>query len=69
MILLLTGCINPSGMSYTTLINPEERKKQYDEWMGKIDQLVVPMGKNEKIKDAIKPVRDFVELVYGDKMR
>jgi hypothetical protein len=37
--------------------------------MGKIDQLVVPMGKNEKIKDAIKPVRDFVELVYGDKMR
>ena len=29
MILLLTGCINPAGMSYTTLINPEERKKQY----------------------------------------
>jgi len=47
----------------------QERKKQYDEWMGKIDQLVVPMGKNEKIKNAIKPVRDFVELVYGDKMR
>lgn len=47
----------------------QERKKQYDEWMGKIDQLVVPMGKNEKIKDAIKPLRDYVELVYGDKMR
>lgn len=29
MILLLTGCINPAGMSYTSLINPEERKKQY----------------------------------------
>ena len=29
MILLLTGCINPAGMSYTTLNNPEERKKQY----------------------------------------
>ena len=44
-----------------------ERKKQYDEWMGKIDQLVAPMAKDEKIKDALKPLRDIVELVYGDK--
>lgn len=29
MILLLTGCINPAGMSFTSLANPEERKKQY----------------------------------------
>lgn len=29
MILLLTGCINPAGMPYTSLNNPEERKKQY----------------------------------------
>jgi hypothetical protein len=37
--------------------------------MGKIDQLVVPMAKDEKTKDALKPLRDLVELVYGDKMR
>ena len=29
MILLLTGCINPAGMLYTSLNNPKERKKQY----------------------------------------
>lgn len=44
----------------------QERKIQYDEWMGKIDQLAAPMDKDEKIKDALKPLRDFVELVYGD---
>lgn len=31
MILLLTGCINPNGMSYTTLSNIEERRNQYIE--------------------------------------
>lgn len=29
MILLLTGCINPNGMAYTTLSDQEERKSQY----------------------------------------
>lgn len=29
MILLLTGCINPSGMSYTSLNDPKERERQY----------------------------------------
>ena len=29
MILLLTGCINPNGMVYTSLCNQEERKTQY----------------------------------------
>lgn len=29
MILLLTGCINPNGMTMTALSNQEERKKQY----------------------------------------
>ena len=29
MILLLTGCINPNGMAYTTLSDQEERKNQY----------------------------------------
>ena len=31
MIILLTGCIDPNGMSYTTLSNVEERKAQYIE--------------------------------------
>ena len=29
MILLLTGCINPNGMAFTTLSNENERKEQY----------------------------------------
>ena len=29
MILLLTGCINPLGMSYTSLTDTEERQRQY----------------------------------------
>lgn len=29
MILLLTGCINPLGMSYTSLNDPKERERQY----------------------------------------
>lgn len=29
MILLLTGCINPFGMSYTSLNDPKERERQY----------------------------------------
>ena len=45
----------------------QERKKQYDEWMSKIDQLSASMGKDEEIKDALKPMRDLIELVYGDK--
>ncbi len=31
MILLLTGCINPNGMTMTALSNQEERKNQYIE--------------------------------------
>lgn len=30
-VILLTACINPDGMSFTNLNNPEERKKQYVE--------------------------------------
>lgn len=45
----------------------QERRKQYDDWMGKIDQLAASMGKDEEIKDALKPMRDLIELVYGDK--
>lgn len=29
IVLLLTGCINPNGMAYTSLNNTEERQKQY----------------------------------------
>lgn len=31
MIILLTGCINPNGMTMTALSNQEERKRQYVE--------------------------------------
>jgi hypothetical protein len=31
MVLLLTGCINPNGMTMTALSNQEERKRQYIE--------------------------------------
>ena len=69
---LLNVCKSLDKYTYELLrcINDDqeqERKKQYDEWMGKKDQLVAPMGKDEKIKGVLKPLRDLVELVYGDK--
>lgn len=45
----------------------QDRKKLHDEWMGKIDQLAAPMGNDEKIRDVLKPMRDLIELAYGDK--
>lgn len=45
----------------------QERRRPYDEWMGKIDQLAAPMGNDEKIRDVLKPMRDLIELAYGDK--
>lgn len=46
----------------------QESRRLYDKWMGKIDQLAARMGKDEMIKDALKPMRDLIELAYGDKM-
>ena len=31
MILLLTACVNPNGMSYTALVDVDVRKKQYED--------------------------------------
>lgn len=45
----------------------QERRRPYDEWMGKIDQLAAPMGNDEKIRDVLKPMRNLIELAYGDK--
>lgn len=56
----LLGCLNDR--------QKQERKKLYDEWMDKIDQIAAHMSNDNKIKDAIKPMRDLIELAYGDKM-
>ena len=59
MILLLTGCINPAGMSYTTLINPEERKKQYVDaihfYLSKTNYpIVFSENSEEKVTENVK---------------
>ena len=44
-----------------------QRKKQHDEWIGRIDGLVAKSGNDERVKEALKPMVDLIEMVYGDK--
>ncbi len=51
-------------------INDTHKKKQqrrYDEWKGLIDGLMTKTGNDEGVKEAMKPLRDLVDVVYGDK--
>lgn len=43
----------------------KERKKRYDEWMEKIEELVTKTGNDERVKTALKPMTDLIEKVYG----
>ena len=42
-----------------------ERKKRYDEWMEKIEELVTKTGNDERVKTALKPMTALIEKVYG----
>lgn len=56
----LLGCINDN--------QKKERKRQYDEWMKKIDQLVEMACGDERVVEALKPMRNLVEFIYSDKL-
>ena len=43
----------------------KERKRQYDEWMARIDGLV-KLGNDERTHEALKPMKNLIETVYGD---
>jgi len=44
-----------------------ERKKQHDEWKGMIKGLVAKTGNDERVKEALKPMIDLIDMVYSDK--
>ena len=44
----------------------QERKRKHDEWMGKIDGLVAKAGGDKGIEEALKPMRELIETIYGD---
>jgi len=54
----LLGCINER--------QKKERKRQYDEWMAKIDGLTSKVGHDIQMAEALKPLRELIGMVYGD---
>lgn len=54
----LLFCINDT--------HKKKNQKQHDEWMGLIDGLVSKSGDDERVKEALKPMRDLIDTVYGD---
>lgn len=44
-----------------------ERKKQHDEWKELIKGLVAKTGNDERVKEALKPMIDLIDMVYSDK--
>lgn len=44
----------------------KESKKQYDEWMGIINNLVAKTGNDERAKEMLRPFRELIEMAYGD---
>lgn len=45
----------------------KKKQKQYDEWKGMINGLIAKSGNDEGMKEALKPLRDLVDTVYGEK--
>ena len=44
----------------------KKKQKQYDDWMRLINGLVTKSGNDERVKEALKPMRDLIDTVYGD---
>ena len=42
-----------------------ETKRQRDEWTDKLDNLVAMSGNDERLKEALKPMRDLIDKVYS----
>lgn len=67
-VILLTGCINPNGMSFTQLNNPCERQKQYIDaihfYLSKTTcKIVFCENSNTDIKPYIKNAQDRLEIL------
>ena len=45
----------------------QERKRQKDEWIRKMDGLVAMAGGDKRIEEALKPMRELIEMIYGEK--
>lgn len=43
-----------------------ERKSQHEKWNRMIDDLVAKAGNDERIKEALKPFRNLIEIIYRD---
>lgn len=43
----------------------EERRKQYQEWVAKIDDLVAKMGNDDRAKVALRPMYDLISRVHN----
>lgn len=44
----------------------QERKKQHDEWMGKLDELVARSGNDERMRESLNSMRELINQIYGD---
>lgn len=44
----------------------KERKRQYDEWMAKIDGFTSKAGHDMQVAEALRPLRELIGMVYGD---
>ncbi|RGZ18921.1 hypothetical protein DXA01_25180 [Bacteroides caccae] len=58
VVLLLTACINPNGMLYTTIQDTELRKKHY------IESLFFLFNKNSNIKLFLLKIQIQIYLVF-----
>lgn len=44
----------------------KERKRQRDEWMGKMDKFVAQARGDKRVEEALKPMREFIDTMFGD---
>ena len=44
----------------------QERRRKYDEWTGKMGELMGMAGDNKIVADALKPMQQLIDLLYGD---
>ena len=45
----------------------QRRKKQLDEWMGMLSSIESRVGGDEKVTEALKPMREMIENMFGEK--
>ena len=43
----------------------KERMRQRDEWMGKLDELVVLAQGDKRVEEGLKPIRELIDTLFG----